>query len=99
MQAAYATCRAKAKQRKSRNWPNGIPWEITLEEFAVFAKATEYLTQKGNERGSLTIDRKDPTKGYVSGNIRAVTRIENVEKQCREQGKRFEAGYAWRGRY
>ena len=27
--------------------------------------------------------------------FRAITRMENVEKQCREQGKRFEAGFAW----
>lgn len=99
MQAAFSMNKAKAKARKSVQWPNGIPWEITLEEFTIFAKQTYYLTKKGNEPGSLTIDRIDSAKGYVTGNIRAVTRIENVEKQCREEGRRMEAGYAWRTRY
>lgn len=95
MRAAFAVCRDKAKRRKSKQWPNGIPWKITLAAFTIFARRTQYLTKKGNEAGSLTIDRIDSAKGYVPGNIRAVTRRENVEKHCREQGKRFEAGYAW----
>lgn len=98
-QAAYAVCKAKAKQRKTKQWPNGIPWEISYQEFVVFARETEYITQKGNEAGSLTIDRIDCRKGYVSDNIQPMSRIKNVEKQCREQGYRFEAGYAWRSRY
>lgn len=96
MRAAFNACRDKARQRKSKRWPDGIPWEITFAAFIIFAAKTRYLTQKGNESGSLTIDRIDHTKGYVPGNLRAITRIENVEKQCREQGKRFEAGFAWK---
>lgn len=96
--AAFRICKDKARRRKSRQWPDGIPWEIDYNTFVVFARETEYLTQKGNESGSLTIDRIDPARGYVPGNIRAITRLENVEKQCREQGKRFEAGFAWMSR-
>ena len=96
MKAAFARLKDKAKQRKSERWPDGIPVTITLAAFTIFATKSKYLTQKGNEAGSLTIDRIDHTKGYVPGNLRAITRMENVEKQCREQGKRFEAGFAWK---
>lgn len=91
--------KAKARQRKSGQWPDGIPWEITLAAFTIWARRTQYLTRKGNEAGSITIDRRDSTKGYVPGNLKAMTRRENTRKQMREQQERMQAGYAWRGRY
>ena len=97
--AAYSMCKANARKRKSAQWPNGIPWEITFAAFTIWARRTQYLTRKGNETGSITIDRKDYQKGYVPGNLRAVTRKENCEKQAREQKHRMEEGYSWRARY
>jgi len=97
--AAFAMCKAKARQRRSKQWPEGIPWEITFAAFYIFARRTNYLTRKGNEAGSITIDRIDPRKGYVPSNLRAVTRRENCIKQAKEQKHRHEAGFAWKGRY
>lgn len=99
MRAAFAICKANAKKRKSKQWPQGIPWEITYAAFVIYARKTKYLTQKGNEAGSLTIDRIDPSKGYVPGNLQPMSREENVRKQMREQQERFENGFSWKRRY
>ena len=94
--AAYAICKAKARQRKSKQWPEGIPWEITYAAFYIWARRTEYVTRKGNEAGSITIDRKDPRRGYEPGNLRVLTRAENARRGMREQQEKMQAGYAWR---
>lgn len=99
MRAAFQRCRQKARQRKSKRWPNGIPWKITFAAFTIYATKTKYLTRKGNEAGSLTIDRKDHRKGYVPGNLQPLTRRENAIKQAKEQGHRFETGFAWKKKY
>lgn len=93
--AAFARLKDKAKARRSKRWPAGIPVAITLAAFTIWARRTQLLTRTGNEAGSLTIDRRDHTRGYEPGNLRAITRRENCIKQAKEQGKRFEAGFAW----
>ncbi len=96
--AAYRICKDKAAQRRSRRWPNGIPWEITFAAFVIYARRTQYLTKKGNSGESITIDRKDHTKGYVPGNIKPLTRSQNAIKQAKEQQHRHKAGFAWQRR-
>lgn len=70
---AYDTLRRNARRR-------GKQFEISLEDFAEFCAKTQYMAGKGVFRESLTIDRIDPTRGYVKGNLRAIPNGENVRK-------------------
>ncbi len=99
MRAAFLICKQKAKRRKSKRWPDGIPWEITFAAFAIYARRTQYLTQKGNDAGSITIDRKDSRKGYVPGNLRPLTRRQNALNGAKEQFHRMENGYSWKKKH
>lgn len=89
MRAAFHRLRYHAQQR-------GIEFSIPFAEFERFARETEYLTRRGNNGGSLTVDRKDNLKGYISGNIQAMTRSENSVKLAKQDAKRMECGFAWR---
>lgn len=88
MQNAFARLRDHAAER-------GIEFTISFEEFERFATETNYVTRTGNERESLTVDRKDNLKGYIPGNIRALTRAENTAKRNKHDEIRFKKGYAW----
>ncbi|SHM12004.1 hypothetical protein [Hymenobacter psychrotolerans] len=74
---AYRHLKANAKRR-------GKHFDLTLDEFADFARRTEYLTRRGRTATSYHIDRIDPTQGYTAGNIQVLTNRENVLKQRTE---------------
>lgn len=51
----------------------GHSFELTFEQYQRFAVETGYDKLKGKTQYSLSIDRKDGTKGYHADNIRAVS--------------------------
>lgn len=69
----FEILRSNAKRRKK-------DFTLTLEEFRLFCTETGYLEAKGKKPKSLTIDRKDHTKGYSYDNIQVLTLTENVRK-------------------
>ena len=75
---AYKNLSSSAKKRK-------IPFTITIEHFRELCDKSDYLTHRGNGADSLHIDRKDPLKGYVPGNLEVLTCSANVAKGNRER--------------
>jgi hypothetical protein len=59
----------------------GIPFELTFEQFLLFAIRTEYINKRGKTIYSLTIDRMRGSVGYVLGNIRVITLGKNIRIQ------------------
>lgn len=76
----YGKLKNNAKRR-------GKEFTITLEDFIEFCQDTEYLDGKGRGATSFHIDRDDETKGYVKGNLKKRTNIENVRKYIEWSGK------------
>ncbi len=77
--AAYATLKMHAKQR-------GIEFRLSVEYFAGLTDAYRFFDRETTSHGeTLSIDRIDPAKGYVPGNLRVVTVSENVIKGNRER--------------
>ena len=74
--ADYCTLRDHAKAR-------GIEFKITLDYWRGLVDAFAYYEPREDE--ALSIDRVDPTKGYIEGNIRVVTVSLNSFKSTREQ--------------
>lgn len=66
----FNTFRTHARNRK-------IPFTITLAEFREFCKQTGYLELRGQQPGSLTIDRKNHDEGYHHWNICVKSHAEN----------------------
>ena len=75
---AYNNVRGKAKQRK-------VEFTLTFEEFCSIDEATGYVSAKGQDMDSLTLDRIDPNQGYSFENIRVITLSENSRKGCYEK--------------
>lgn len=75
--AQYRRLKAKAKQRRK-------PFDLTADEWRELCGLTGYQTrtagQTGDWRRSLTIDRKDPRRGYCIDNIRVITYSRNSSK-------------------
>lgn len=69
----YQVLKSNARKRK-------IKFTITLEQFKVFCDENSYLELKGKSCTSMSIDRKDPTKGYEDGNLKAMSLSDNVKK-------------------
>lgn len=63
---SYKQLRNDAKRREKE-------FQLTLDEYIEFANRTGYATMKGREAHFLSIDRRDPLKGYSADNIRALT--------------------------
>lgn len=84
--------KAKARQR-------GINFCLPYWYFELFALRCAYAEHTGNERQCVTVDRKNNLLGYVVGNIQPLTREQNRLKQWQRDYRRFEAGYAWKGRH
>lgn len=78
---SFRHLRSNAKRR-------GIEFNLTLQEFIGFCAETGYITARGLEAHSMTIDRIDSYKGYEVGNMQVLTRAEN-SRQGRK-GKRPE---------
>tara|TARA_Y100000034_G_scaffold29728_1_gene36129 strand:+ start:10756 stop:11262 length:507 start_codon:yes stop_codon:yes gene_type:complete len=58
----------------------GIEFHLTIEEFRKFCAETDYLDYKGKKAGNLTVDRKNPKKGYSYNNIQVLTLSQNSRK-------------------
>ena len=71
--AAYNTLRDHARERR-------IEFTITFDYFCGLVHGMRYLENSGTVRGMLTIDRHDPVKGYIPGNLGVVSVEENVAK-------------------
>lgn len=55
-------------------------FDLPFDEFRSLCLATGYHDQRGRAADSLSIDRIDPTKGYVTGNVQVITLRENSIK-------------------
>lgn len=70
--SAYAALRDHAKGR-------GIAFSLTFDYFEGMLDGLRFWDHEAESRGdALSLDRIDPTKGYVRGNIRVITLSENV---------------------
>lgn len=75
---AFRELRASAKKRN-------IAFTITFQDFEALVAQTNYISEKGNSRDSLHIDRIDPNQGYCAGNLQVLTCAENIAKGNRER--------------
>jgi hypothetical protein len=87
----WCRLRDKAKQRN-------ITFCLPYWYFEHFALQCDYANQTGNEKQSLTVDRKNNLLGYVVGNIQPLSREANIDKQYKSDMKRYEAGFKWRNK-
>lgn len=81
LKAVFSACKDKARRR-------GIPWTISEEQFTRFCERNQYLERRGRKVGSFHIDRRDPLKGYVPGNIRILSVSENCAKAQADKERR-----------
>jgi hypothetical protein len=88
--------RAQWRRLKDKARQRGINFCLPFWYFEIFARDCQYVTNTGNGRQCLTVDRKNNLLGYVIGNIQALTREANRRKQFERDFKRYECGYAWR---
>lgn len=79
VKATFDSCRHKAKRR-------GIPFTLTLEEFAHLCEDSQYHQFRGRRASDLHLDRIDSTRGYETGNVQVVTASENCTKARNEVG-------------
>lgn len=86
-----STCRTRAYRKrdpiksaylnkKNNAKRDGIEFTITLEYFTRFCYAYNFIKNRGKKGTSYSIDRIDNTKGYVEGNIQALTISQNASK-------------------
>jgi hypothetical protein len=68
---------------KSNAKTSGVGFFLTFEEFARFIVDTEYMTRRGKNPDSLSIDRMNPKLGYRDGNLQILTLSDNVKKYKR----------------
>ena len=73
LKAAYLNLKDNAKRR-------GKEFDLTFEQFQIFAAKTDYMRKKGIHSESYHIDRIDETKGYTINNIQVITNCENLRK-------------------
>jgi hypothetical protein len=71
---AFKNLRVRARQR-------GKEFTLTREQYIEFAVKTDYAKLKGKTSLSLSIDRRDNSKGYTLENIQCLTLSENTRKQ------------------
>lgn len=76
MKYAFNTLRNNAKRR-------GKEFTITFEYFKEFCFITKHMENKGIHRSGYGVDRIDPTKGYIPGNIRSIPNHINVSRHVR----------------
>jgi len=89
MRYAFQTLKDHAKQR-------GIRFTLSFTLFRSFALQSDYLNRKGNGKKCLTVDRIKNTRGYVRGNIQALTRERNRDKQAKVDMIRRREGMKWK---
>ena len=86
--AAYARNHAKSlvalAQKRARR--QGIPFDITPEDISIpevcpyFQVPMKRAEKGGNLSFSPSIDRIEPKKGYVKGNVQVISRLANCMK-------------------
>lgn len=77
--AGFATLRDHAKARK-------LPFTIGFDYYLGFMDAAACFDTGAESRGDIvTIDRKDPSRGYEPGNLQVLTLSDNVAKGNRER--------------
>lgn len=69
----YNALKCNAKRREKY-------FDITLEEFRIFCKETEYIKNKGKNADSASIDRIDADKGYTISNLQILSLGDNTRK-------------------
>lgn len=74
----YNMLRSNARRR-------GKEFTITKEDFAEFCEETNYLELKGKSKDSASIDRIDPSKGYIKGNLQILTLGQNSAKRWEDE--------------
>ena len=75
--ASFGNLRSNAKRRGKR-------FKLDFEFFAKFVVDTSYIMRKGIGREDLTIDRRDPRKGYEPNNIQVLPKYINSAKGKKE---------------
>ena len=70
----YYILQSNARRRKKE-------FVLTLEEFRDFCKETNYIELKGRFGKCMSIDRKNPNKGYSKDNIQIMSVSNNCAKQ------------------
>ena len=63
----------------------GKDFTITKEDFKEFCEETNYLELKGRTKNSASIDRIDPSKGYIKGNLQVLTLGQNSAKRWKDE--------------
>ena len=94
MRYAFENLRSNSKRR-------GIPFNLTFEQFAYFCFLIPYIQNKGITKDSLTIDRRDSTKGYTLDNLQAMTNSDNARKGIKKlefDEEAYERGLGFRMR-
>ena len=71
---SFGNLRRRAKRR-------GKDFSLTFEQYREFAVKTDYARLKGKSSLSLSIDRKNNSRGYHADNIQAMTIRDNCRKQ------------------
>lgn len=91
--------RAVYRALKDHATARGIYFSLPFPYWRRIALRSDYLNRTGLNGHCLTVDRKDNLKGYVQGNVRFITRIENSEKQARRDAIRMTAGMRWQANH
>lgn len=73
IRAAYNNLKSSATRR-------GLEFTITLDYFRRFCYKYKFVKNMGRTAHSYSVDRIDNTKGYIPGNIQALTIAQNSSK-------------------
>jgi hypothetical protein len=77
---SYLNKKSRAKSRKTKRFPDGIPFTLTLEEFRIFCYKVDYVPGQGRRRLSHDVDRINEEEGYHNWNIQKLPKIQNIKK-------------------
>lgn len=73
IRCAFINLRFNSKRR-------GVEFDLTLDQFAEFCHATDYIAGRGRPAASYSIDRIDNSKGYTIDNIQILSLADNSSK-------------------
>lgn len=79
---------------KSNSKRRGIEFKLILQQFNDFCYETDYFIGRGRRINSYSIDRINPVKGYVQGNIQVLTVSENSKKGCKMLHYDYQSNFA-----
>jgi len=76
---------------KSNSNKRGVEFGLTLRQFRIFCRTTNYIELKGEKAGSASIDRINPKVGYYYYNIHILSLSHNSMKMHRDNSnKRYD---------